>query len=177
MPSLKSYSFGKSFQYGALSLYNMVVMELFRLPDILANRSFCRSEISWVQLKSNWIFRERLLASYRVGVRECRLILLKRQLIFSQCLIWKIIHLEKTFSDGALSLFTEYSGNSSQCQMALETDHFVDWTFRGSNWSPTLSVGKRLVASKTVWKSRLILSKSLLLFLMIGLEIHSFRKN
>ena len=33
--------------------------------------------------------------------------------------------------------YTWYSGNSSDCQIALRTDHFVDRTFRGSNWSPT----------------------------------------
>ena len=31
---------------------------------------------------------------------------------------------------------TWHSGNSSDCQMALPTDHFVDGTFRRSNWSP-----------------------------------------
>ena len=32
---------------------HMVLWELFRLSDSLANQSFCRSDISWVQLKSN----------------------------------------------------------------------------------------------------------------------------
>ena len=30
-----------------------------------------------------------------------------------------------------------HSGNCSDCQMAFRTDHFVDRTFQGSNWSPT----------------------------------------
>ena len=54
-----------------------VLIELFRVSDGLANRSFCRSDISRVQLKSNWTVGERLLASDQEAVRECRLILLK----------------------------------------------------------------------------------------------------
>ena len=30
-----------------------------------------------------------------------------------------------------------YSANSSDCQMVLQTDHFADRRFRGSNWSLT----------------------------------------
>ena len=30
-----------------------------------------------------------------------------------------------------------HSGNCWDCQMALWADHFVDRTFRGSNWTPT----------------------------------------
>ena len=56
----------------------MVLTELFSVPDDLANRSFCRSYISRVQLKSNWTFGERLPASNQEAVRECRLDLLKR---------------------------------------------------------------------------------------------------
>ena len=56
----------------------MVLTELFSVPDDLANRSFCRSYISRVQLKSNWTFGERLPASNQDAVRECRLVLLKK---------------------------------------------------------------------------------------------------
>ena len=142
--NFKIYWLAKNFLWGRSQLVYMVLKELLRLSDPLANRSFCQSDISWVQLKSNWTFRERLLASYQDTVRECRLILLKRELIFLKCLIWKIIHLEKNFSDVALSLFTGYWGNSSHCQMALRTDHFVDRTFRGSNGSPTDQLVKGL---------------------------------
>ena len=113
--NFKIYWIAKNFLWGSSQLVHMVLKELLRLSDLLANQSFCRSDISWAQLKSNWTFRERLLASYQDAARECRLILLKRELIFLQCLIWKIIHLEKIISDGALSLFTGYSGNSSHC--------------------------------------------------------------
>ena len=41
----------------------MVVIELLRLLDGLANRSFSRSDISRVQLKSNCTVGERHLAS------------------------------------------------------------------------------------------------------------------
>ena len=41
----------------------MVFRELLRLPDSIANQSFCRSDISRVQLRSNWTIVKRLLAS------------------------------------------------------------------------------------------------------------------
>ena len=125
----------KNFLWGSSQLVQMVLKELLRLSDSLANRSFCRSGISWAQLKSNWTFRERLLASDQDSVGQCRLTLLKRQLIFLQCLIWKIIHLDENLSDWGLNLYIGQSGNSSNCQMALPTDHFIDWTFQGSNWT------------------------------------------
>ena len=49
-----------------------VLTEFFRLSDGLANRSFCRSDIWRVQLKSNWAVRKRLLAS------DCKAILKKQ---------------------------------------------------------------------------------------------------
>ena len=42
---------------------HVALRELLRLSDVLVNRSFCRSDISRVQLKSNWTVGERLLAS------------------------------------------------------------------------------------------------------------------
>ena len=30
-----------------------------------------------------------------------------------------------------------HTENCSECQMALQTNHFVHWTFRGFNWNPT----------------------------------------
>ena len=35
-----------------------------------------------------------------------------------------------------------HSGYYSDIQMALQTDHIIDPTFRGSNWSPTEQLGK-----------------------------------
>ena len=142
--NFKIYWLGKNFLRGSSQLVHTVLKELLTLSNFLANWSFCRSDISCVQLKSNWTFLERLLASYQDAIRECRLILLKRQLNFLQCLISKIVHLENIFSDGALSLYTGYSGNSLDCQMALRTDHLVDRTFRGSNWNPTDQLVKGL---------------------------------
>ena len=45
--------------------------ELPKHSDSLANRSVCRSDISRVQLKSNWTVGETLLASVQEVVREC----------------------------------------------------------------------------------------------------------
>ena len=42
---------------------HMVVRELLRLSGGLANQSFCQLDILRVQLKSNWIVGESLLAS------------------------------------------------------------------------------------------------------------------
>ena len=47
---------------------------------------------------------------------------------FYSFLLSKFVH----FHRGALKeSYTWYSGNSSDCQIALRTDHFVDQTFRG----------------------------------------------
>ena len=40
--------------------------------------------------------------------------------------------LKELLDDAAL-----HTRNYSECQSALRTDHFVNLTFRGSNWSPT----------------------------------------
>ena len=53
----KFYSFLWKFVHfhrgGLEGVLHMVLWELLRLPDSLANRSFCRSDISSVQLKFN----------------------------------------------------------------------------------------------------------------------------
>ena len=67
---------------GASGWCYVALRELLWHSDCLANRSFCQSGISRVQLKSNWIVAERLLASYQEAVRECKLILLKAQRTF-----------------------------------------------------------------------------------------------
>ena len=73
----------------------MVLTKLFRLSGGFANPSFCGSDISRVQLKSNWTVGEKFLVSDQEAVRECRLTLLKGQWTFFQCLISKLIHLDK----------------------------------------------------------------------------------
>ena len=62
MPNLNIYSFLKNFTWKSSPLAHMVLKELLRLSDGLANRLFCRSNISRVQPKSNWTVGERLLA-------------------------------------------------------------------------------------------------------------------
>ena len=77
---------------------------------------------------------------------------------FLQWISSKFIHLQKIFCERVLSYYAWYSRNYSYIQMALRTNHFVGRTFRGSNWSPGKTVGRRFPASdsKTVLKSRLI---------------------
>ena len=60
----------------------MVLIEHFRVSDGLPNRSFCRSDISRVQLKLHWTVCKKLLASDSKTVCKSRLILSKAQLLF-----------------------------------------------------------------------------------------------
>ena len=137
MPNWKIYSFATIFLWKSSRLIHMIVSELLRMLDGLANRSFCRSDISRVQLMSNWTVGLKLVASDREVVGEEKLNLHKRKWTFLQCLISKITDLEKIFSDWILSLYTGYSENSLHYQMALWTNHFDNWTCWGSSWSPT----------------------------------------
>ena len=62
---------------------------------------------------------------------------LRAQLIFfngwiGSCIILKELNLKEFLYHVMI-----YSGNFSDIQMALRTDHFVDRTFLASNWSPT----------------------------------------
>ena len=82
MPNFKIHSFGKKFQWWSSQLRQMVLTELFRLSDGLANRSFCRSDILRVQLKSNWTVSKSLLASSSKTVWKARLILSKAGIKF-----------------------------------------------------------------------------------------------
>ena len=92
-----------------------------------------------------WLFEPIILsighfkgpAEVQVTVWYCRLILLKGRWNFLRYLIWRFINFGKIFCERVLSWYTWYSGNSWDCQMALQTDHFVDRTFPESNWSPT----------------------------------------
>ena len=130
MPNFKIYSFVKKIQRWSSQLIQMVLWELFRLLDGLANRPFCVSKISRLQLKSNRTVFKKLLVSNSKIVCKSRLILSKAQLIaFDGCLRNCIISQELTFKEFLYDLML-HSGN---IQMALGTDHFVDRTFRGSN--------------------------------------------
>ena len=51
---------------------------------------------------------------------------------FENCIISKELTLKGFLYDVML-----HSGNWSEIKMALQTDHFLDRTFRGSNWCPT----------------------------------------
>ena len=81
----------------------MVLWELFRLLDGLANRPFCVSKISRFQLKSNWTVCKKLLASNSKIVCKSRLILSKAQLFFCNgwfrnCIISKeLINLDRVY--------------------------------------------------------------------------------
>ena len=125
------------FHRGVLEgVLHMVLWELLRLSDSLVNRSFCWSDISRVQLKSNWVVGKGLLASDSKTVWNSRLVLSKALLIFFNCrygnwFISKELPLKEALDDVML-----HSGNCSDIQMALRTDHFADPTFRESNWSP-----------------------------------------
>ena len=117
----------------------MVLWDLFRLSHIFGNQSFCRSDLLGVQLKSSWT---ELLASDSKAVCKSRLILSKAQLIFfngmfGNCIISKELTLKEFLYDVML-----HSGNLSDIQMTLKTNHFVDQTFRESNWSPTEQLAK-----------------------------------
>ena len=61
---------------------HVALRDLLRLSDVRANQSFCWSDISRVQLKSNWTVCERLLVSDQEAARECSLILVKGQWTF-----------------------------------------------------------------------------------------------
>ena len=63
MPNLNIYWFRKIFLWKGFQLIHTVVRELLRLLDSFAEQSFCSSDISRVQLKSDWTVGERLLGS------------------------------------------------------------------------------------------------------------------
>ena len=90
MPYLKIYSFAKNVPWKSSRLIHMAVRKLLRLSDGLANRSFYRSDISRIQLKSNWAVGEKLLALDQEVVRNWRLSLHKKKRNLLQCLISKL---------------------------------------------------------------------------------------
>ena len=121
----------------ASGLCNVAFGDMLRPSDDLANWSICRSDISRVQLKSNWTVGKRLLASDSKTVWKSRLILSKLLLnsfngCFGNSSISKELVLKEPLDDVML-----HSGTCSDNQMVLRTNHFVNRTFGGSNWSPT----------------------------------------
>ena len=121
---------------------NVVLGDMLRPSDGLANRSFCRSDISRVQLKSNWTVGKRLLASDSKTVWKSRLILSKSLLNFfngwfENLIISKELALKEPLDDVML-----HPRKCSDFQIALRSDHYVDRTFGGSSWSPTEQVAK-----------------------------------
>ena len=73
---------------------HMVLWELIRLSDGLANQSFCWWDFSRVQLKANWTVGQGLLASNSKTFWKSRLILSKSSLLFfygwfGNWFIWK----------------------------------------------------------------------------------------
>ena len=108
----------------------MVLTELLRLSDCLAIWSFCWSNILRVQPKSNWTVGKRLLSSGCKTVWNSKLILSKARLNvfngwFANCIISKELALKEAIDD------------VNRSRIPFPTDHFVDRTFRGSNWSLT----------------------------------------
>ena len=118
-------------------LCNIGLGDILRPSDGLANWSFCWSDIWRGQLKSNWTIGKRLLASDSEPVWKSRLILLKFLSNFFNGWFGKSPILKELALKERLDGVMLQSGICSDPQMALQTDHFVDWTFRGSNWSPT----------------------------------------
>ena len=60
----------------------MALGKLLRLSFSVGNRSFCRSDISRIQMKSNWKVGESLVASDQQAVWKSKLIWSKAQLFF-----------------------------------------------------------------------------------------------
>ena len=121
----------------ASELFSVALGDIVRPSDVLANRSFCRSDILRIQLKSSWTVGKRLLAFHSKTVWKSRLVLSKLLLnFFNGCFrnssISKELALKEPLDDVML-----HSWICSNPQMALQTDHFVNRTFQGSNWSPT----------------------------------------
>ena len=82
--------------------FHIASEELLRHSDGLANQSFCQSDISSVQLKSNWTVGESLLVFGQEAVREWRLNLLKGHWKILQCLILSFNDFQKHFCEGNL---------------------------------------------------------------------------
>ena len=123
----------------------MVLWELFRLLDGLANRPFCVSKISRFQLKSNWTVCKKLLASNSKIVCKSRLILSKAQLFFCNgwfrnCIISKELTLTEFLHDVALRELLRHSDGVANRLLCWSDISRVQLQF---NWT----VRERLLAS------------------------------
>ena len=88
----------------------VVLRKLLRLSFKSGKRLFCWSVIWGVQLKSKWIFDQSSIVFDQQAVWKNRLILLKAQWTFFQCLIWKFFYLKKT----------DFSRDSRWCHVVLK---------------------------------------------------------
>ena len=112
-------------------IVHMVFKDLLRLSDGLANRAFCQSDISRVQLKSNWTVGESLVAFGQEAVREWRLNFFKGQWIsFERASGWCNVAL------GDMLRVSDGLGNRSFCWSDILRAQLK------SNWT----VGERLEA-------------------------------
>ena len=164
MPNFKTYAFGNKFQWWSSEILHRILIELFQVSDDLANRPLWQSRISRVQLKSNWIVR-----ADQEAVRECSLILLKRQLTFSNASIQNLFISKKN------QWWSSWLIQIVPTELFRASDALVNQSFCWSDISRvqlkyTWTIGERLLGydSKTVCKSRLILSKVPLIFLNGG---------
>ena len=144
---------------------HVALRELLRLSDVLANRSFCRSDISRVQLKSNWTVGERLLASDQEAVREYRLILFKTQWNFLQCLNLKI------YSFGKKKSVMEFLTNIDGTHGILQTDR---WLCEPIILSIGNFDGPTGVQLNSWWKVASLWSRGIQRFLFLFYLIHYF---
>ena len=179
MPNLKNFSFGKSFQVWSSELVHRVLRELFRLLDSFPNRSFCRSDISRIQVKSNWSIGKRLVASDSKKVWKTKLILLKSLLIFfngwfRNSFISKELALKESLQMSCCTRRTAQALRWSCEPIILSIGHFESPTeVQLNSWWKTVSLW-----SITVWYFRLTLLKGHWKFLQcLILNFNTFQKN
>ena len=146
MSHFKIYSFDKKIQRWCSQLMQIVLTDLFRLSDGLANRSFCRSDISEVHLKSNETFGKKYLASDSKTVYKSRLILSKAQLIFfnglfGNCIISKELTLKEFLYDVMLTQRTAQTFRWPCEWIILSNRHFESPTeVQLNSWWKTVSL-------------------------------------
>ena len=140
----------------------VVLRKLLRLSFKSGKRLFCWSVIWGVQLKSKWIFDQSSIVFDQQAVWKNRLILLKAQWTFFQCLIWKFFYLKKNWLFKRLPLMSCSTQGTAEtirwpCKpIVLSIGRFEGPTF--TYWT----LGESLIASDQQGSSRkwLILSKA-----------------
>ena len=126
--------FGKNLFWKSLLMMYVALRELLRLSDCLANWWFCLhiEGLTAVQI-NNW----------RTTTSLWSITSLTMQANFNLATMNFFQWLEDIYSfrendrERVFSCYTCYSGNYSDCEMALWTNPFVDRTFRGFKCSPT----------------------------------------